>query len=150
MDRSELKQFLEKEYGLKPIQQEPTLQDKVREALKIEYRTIMARLTETVNTSSYDYHLPNLIKILGVQLYGMLKLQKVADLVNEGKQFAIQDNCYGIAYSFPEGKPEVVNWTGFKTQIGSPRFKDEQAALKAIELMNVKYFEGDITLEEMR
>jgi hypothetical protein len=134
--------------------QEPTLQDKVREALVSKFDWLWQQSLDSEynkhRVADFAYKGQYAILLLGKQLYGMLKLQVIADLVNEGKQFAIQDGCYGIAYSFPEGKPEVVNWTGFKTQIGSPRFKDEQAALKAIELMNVKYFEGDITLEDMR
>jgi hypothetical protein len=135
---------------------EPTLQDKVRDEWVGELSVIhdefeMGCWTDEIGErKNYTRLLNELKRILGIKTVGMLKLQVIADLVNEGKQFAIQDNCYGIAYSFPEGKPEVVNWTGFKTQIGSPRFKDEQAALKAIELMNIPYFEGDITLEELR
>jgi hypothetical protein len=147
----EFKKYLEK---ITDEKREPTLQDKVKIKLEDElyqmYKSFVQLHTKDRDTKPFLDDWQDIIRILGVQLYGMLKLQKVADLVNEGKQFAIQDNCYGIAYSFPEGKPEVVNWTGFKTQIGSPRFKDEQAALKAIELMNIPYFEGDITLEELR
>jgi hypothetical protein len=144
----EFKKYLEKITDEKP---EPTLQDKVRTALYQELYGIGCAISpRPMSLSSERKFVKQVMDALGVQLYGMLKLQVTADVLNEGKQFAIQDNCYGIAYSFPEGKPEVVNWTGFKTQIGSPRFKYKQAALKAIELMNVKYFEGDITLEELR
>jgi hypothetical protein len=141
----EFKKYLEKITDEKP---EPTLQDKVREALTTKINSIHRYL----QPDPYGYSLAQMgkeiIQMLGVQLYGMLKLQVIADVVNEGRAF---DDVGWWTIAFHRGGEYFPKYQHNTNQrLFAPKLADEQSALKAIELMNIPYFEGDITLEDMR
>lgn len=150
MDHKFLREFLEAEYGLKPIQQEPTLQDKVREALLNKMVGMAYQLGIVNNGITYLGTL--FIKLLGVHLYGMLKLQVIADVVNEGWkpdwEDGNQEKCIPL---FSHYTHTWKSYTQYRDLIlGGFTFQTTDKFWKFIELANVKYFEGDITLEEMR